>query len=338
MAKPRASAASRTAGAEAINKAKARGEKLLTQAEGTTTGLGHHRRGLSLVRAGRPGGRGDPGRCRRLPGVPVRRPVRLLHRRRGRVRGGGARAVGAPRCSMRPASAGSWRARSPTSATSPCGPDSPFSASAASRCCPARGASSRCWWSSTNWSGSCPGRSAGTRTARRGHAPGRPGQPRARAGAQRARGLLLRGLGGGDGALHGRARRLVALRLVEGLPAPRQHAMGGFLPGAIMVGVGVEALHIFTVVWISRSFESKSEAFGAIGGSLSILLWSYVIGRIMAAAPVLNAAAWRRTHLEPVPAPLPPPSPAAPVSPPPPPAAVPPPSPSSRAPIAPPPT
>ena len=121
-------------------------------------------------------------------------------------------------------------------------------------------------------------------------------------------------------------------------PHPDGAQWRDFLPGAIMVGVGVEALHIFTVVWISRSFESKSEAFGAIGGSLSILLWSYVIGRIMAAAPVLNAAAWRRTHLEPVPAPLPPPSPAAPVSPPPPPAPVPPPSPSSRAPIAPPPT
>ena len=40
----------------------------------------------------------------------------------------------------------------------------------------------------------------------------------------------------------------------------------------------------------SRSFQSKSEAFGAIGGSLSILLWSYVMGRILAAAPVLNAA------------------------------------------------
>ena len=81
-----------------------------------------------------------------------------------------------------------------------------------------------------------------------------------------------------------------------------------FLPGAILVGVGVEALHVFTVVWISRSFQSKSEAFGAIGGSLSILLWSYVMGRILAAAPVLNAAAWRRTHVEPIPAPLPPPS------------------------------
>jgi uncharacterized BrkB/YihY/UPF0761 family membrane protein len=91
-------------------------------------------------------------------------------------------------------------------------------------------------------------------------------------------------------------------------PHPEGMAWQDFLPGAILVGVGVEALHVFTVVWISRSFQSKSEAFGAIGGSLSILLWSYVMGRILAASPVLNAAAWRRTHLEPIPAPLPPPS------------------------------
>jgi uncharacterized BrkB/YihY/UPF0761 family membrane protein len=117
-------------------------------------------------------------------------------------------------------------------------------------------------------------------------------------------------------------------------PHPNGAQWQDFIPGAIVVGVGVEALHIFTVVWISRSFANKSEAFGAIGGSLSILLWSYVIGRIMAAAPVLNAAAWRRTHIEPVPAPLPPPS-AAVVVPPPPPEA--PPSLPSGAPIAPPP-
>jgi uncharacterized BrkB/YihY/UPF0761 family membrane protein len=101
-------------------------------------------------------------------------------------------------------------------------------------------------------------------------------------------------------------------------PHPDGMRWQDFLPGAILVGVGIEALHIFTVVWISRSFASKSEAFGAIGGSLSILLWSYVMGRIMAAAPVLNVAAWRRTHIEPVPAPLPPPSPAAGPPPPPP--------------------
>jgi uncharacterized BrkB/YihY/UPF0761 family membrane protein len=107
---------------------------------------------------------------------------------------------------------------------------------------------------------------------------------------------------------------------------PHPDGMGwqDFLPGAIIVGIGVEALHVFTVVWISRSFASKSQAFGAIGGSLSILLWSYVMGRIMAAAPVVNAAAWRRAHVQPDPAPLPPPTstegpPPPPPSPPPPP-------------------
>jgi uncharacterized BrkB/YihY/UPF0761 family membrane protein len=102
-------------------------------------------------------------------------------------------------------------------------------------------------------------------------------------------------------------------------PHPDGMRWQDFLPGAIVVGVGVEALHVFTVVWISRSFASKSEAFGAIGGSLSILLWSYVMGRIMAASPVLNAAAWRRLHVEPVPDPLPPPDPAVAAPPPPPP-------------------
>jgi uncharacterized BrkB/YihY/UPF0761 family membrane protein len=86
---------------------------------------------------------------------------------------------------------------------------------------------------------------------------------------------------------------LASLKL---FPHPPEADWRDLLPGALLVGVGVEALSIFTVVWISHSFESKSETYGAIGGSLSLLLWAYVLGRIIAAAPVVNAMMWRRGH------------------------------------------
>ncbi len=86
------------------------------------------------------------------------------------------------------------------------------------------------------------------------------------------------------------------LASVKLFPHPPEAGWRDLLPGALLVGVGVEALSIFTVVWISHSFESKSETYGAIGGSLSILLWAYVLGRIIAAAPVVNAMMWRRGH------------------------------------------
>ena len=73
------------------------------------------------------------------------------------------------------------------------------------------------------------------------------------------------------------------------------------LPGAVLFGVGVQALHVVTVVWITASFESKSQAYGAIGAALSILLWAYLLGLVVTAAAALNATLWRAGHPDPEP-------------------------------------
>ena len=64
------------------------------------------------------------------------------------------------------------------------------------------------------------------------------------------------------------------------------------LPGAILFGIGVQALHIVTVVWIAKSLESKSETYGALGAALTILLWAYLLGRLITAAAALNTVLW----------------------------------------------
>jgi uncharacterized BrkB/YihY/UPF0761 family membrane protein len=79
-------------------------------------------------------------------------------------------------------------------------------------------------------------------------------------------------------------------------PHPPELRWVDVVPGAILVGVGVEALKIFTVLWTTGSFERRSETYGAIGGSLALLLWAYVAGRIFTAAVVLNAVTWRRNQ------------------------------------------
>ena len=94
---------------------------------------------------------------------------------------------------------------------------------------------------------------------------------------------------------------VASLRL---FPHPPEVGWRDLVPGALLVGVGIEALHIFTVVYIAHSFERKSETYGAIGGSLSLLLWAYVAGRILAASPVINAVVWRRTHAHDLPPPV----------------------------------
>jgi uncharacterized BrkB/YihY/UPF0761 family membrane protein len=66
--------------------------------------------------------------------------------------------------------------------------------------------------------------------------------------------------------------------------------------GAALLGIGTEALHVMTVVWISRSFSSKSETYGALGAALTILFWAYILGRLVTASASLSATMWYTSH------------------------------------------
>jgi uncharacterized BrkB/YihY/UPF0761 family membrane protein len=68
------------------------------------------------------------------------------------------------------------------------------------------------------------------------------------------------------------------------------------LPGALLVAFGIEVLHLVTVIWFTRSLESKSETYGAIGAALAILLWAYFLGRIIVSGAMLNAVLWDQRH------------------------------------------
>jgi uncharacterized BrkB/YihY/UPF0761 family membrane protein len=68
------------------------------------------------------------------------------------------------------------------------------------------------------------------------------------------------------------------------------------VPGAVLFGVGVEGLHIATIVWFAPYLQSKSQTYGAIGAALAILVWAYLLGRVVTAAVALNAVLWRRAH------------------------------------------
>jgi uncharacterized BrkB/YihY/UPF0761 family membrane protein len=68
------------------------------------------------------------------------------------------------------------------------------------------------------------------------------------------------------------------------------------LPGAVLVGVGFELLHVFTVLWITHQVESKSKTYGAIGTALALLFWAYLLGRVLTAGAILNASTWHHDH------------------------------------------
>ena len=52
------------------------------------------------------------------------------------------------------------------------------------------------------------------------------------------------------------------------LPHPPQLTWRAFLPGAVMVAVGIEAIHLATVLYISKKAEQASATYGALGLSL----------------------------------------------------------------------
>lgn len=66
------------------------------------------------------------------------------------------------------------------------------------------------------------------------------------------------------------------------------------VPGAVVVALGLQALHLVTVFWIAHLLESKTDTYGAIGAALAILLWAYLLGRVIIAAAVIDAALWLR--------------------------------------------
>ena len=67
-------------------------------------------------------------------------------------------------------------------------------------------------------------------------------------------------------------------------------------PGAAVVAIGMTGLQAATVFYFAGSIERKSDTYGAIGTSLALLLWAYILGRIVIAAISLNAAFWYRNE------------------------------------------
>jgi uncharacterized BrkB/YihY/UPF0761 family membrane protein len=78
------------------------------------------------------------------------------------------------------------------------------------------------------------------------------------------------------------------------LPHNRNCPWWAQLPGALLLALGIEAVHLFTIYWVARQITRKSELYGGIGGSLAILLWAYVIGRLIILASVINSLLWAR--------------------------------------------
>ncbi|WP_421118432.1 YhjD/YihY/BrkB family envelope integrity protein [Aquihabitans daechungensis] len=86
------------------------------------------------------------------------------------------------------------------------------------------------------------------------------------------------------------------LWLLASRALPRREGVSwwALVPGAVLVGVGTQGLYLFNVLYLNHRIQSASAAYGALGVAASALLWLYLLGRLMVAAPVLNATLWQR--------------------------------------------
>jgi uncharacterized BrkB/YihY/UPF0761 family membrane protein len=70
------------------------------------------------------------------------------------------------------------------------------------------------------------------------------------------------------------------------------------MPGAALFAIGAVALQIASVVWLPHHLASKSDEYGTLGVSIALLLWAYLLGRVITLAAVFNAALWARFGTE----------------------------------------
>jgi uncharacterized BrkB/YihY/UPF0761 family membrane protein len=65
-----------------------------------------------------------------------------------------------------------------------------------------------------------------------------------------------------------------------------------FLPGAVVFALGTIVLELITILWLPHYLDGRSALYGTLGLSVTLLLWAYLLGRMMTLAAVLNASLW----------------------------------------------
>jgi uncharacterized BrkB/YihY/UPF0761 family membrane protein len=69
---------------------------------------------------------------------------------------------------------------------------------------------------------------------------------------------------------------------------------GALLPGAVLVGLTVTALQLVSQVYLPGRFERASELYGAIGVTIVVLGWFFILGRVIVLSMTVNATVYER--------------------------------------------
>ena len=75
---------------------------------------------------------------------------------------------------------------------------------------------------------------------------------------------------------------------------PHEGRWTALIPGAVLVAVGLQVVHLGTVLVVANQIERASETYGPLGAALTILVWLYVISRLIVGAAMLDVTMARR--------------------------------------------
>ncbi len=70
----------------------------------------------------------------------------------------------------------------------------------------------------------------------------------------------------------------------------------GLIPGAVFLGIGTQLLHLATVYYFGAKLSNASELYGPLGVAATLLLWAYIISRLVLTSASINVAAVRSYH------------------------------------------
>jgi uncharacterized BrkB/YihY/UPF0761 family membrane protein len=85
------------------------------------------------------------------------------------------------------------------------------------------------------------------------------------------------------------------LWLLASLRLPRRDApWTALIPGAVVVGLGAEAIHAVTAYYLATKLATASQLYGTLGLTATLLVYLYMFGRVIVVAAELNAVMWER--------------------------------------------
>ncbi len=86
---------------------------------------------------------------------------------------------------------------------------------------------------------------------------------------------------------------LLGLFAFSHLPRPKDTSWRVLWPGALLVGFGVSAVHLFLAYFLASRLERSPSLYGTLGASTVVLLVLFLIARLAVSAMFLNATIQR---------------------------------------------